>query len=138
MYAIYSAGSGPCARPRDFQNRLLNVVLGHFEGHLRRQSWNRLLQHFWSTDKETASRQRPTGHRLHAPSSIMAAPASEDFTSPPEAHDTSNVETGERRDMFTLTFSTVCSVEKLSAHSCPSKCSSESGPRVLRCSKPRT
>ena len=103
------------------------------------QSWNRLLQHFWPTGKETASRQRPTGHRLHpAPSSIMAAPTLKDFTPPPEAHDRSNVETGERRDMFTLIFSTVCSVEKLSVHSCHSKCSSESGPRVLRCSKPRT
>ena len=61
-----------------------------------------------------------------------------DFTPPPEAHDRSNVETGELRDMFTLTFSTACSVEKLSAHSCPSKCSSESGPRILRCSKPHT
>ena len=29
---FYSAGSGPCARPRDFENRLLNDVLANF-GH---------------------------------------------------------------------------------------------------------
>ena len=34
----------------------------------------------------------------------MAARASEDFTPPPGIHDRSNVETGERRDMYTLTF----------------------------------
>ena len=28
---FYSAGSGPCARPRDFENRLLNDVLANFE-----------------------------------------------------------------------------------------------------------
>ena len=27
---FYSAGSGPCARPRDFENRLLNDVLANF------------------------------------------------------------------------------------------------------------
>ena len=47
------------------------------------------------------------------PSSIMAAPASEDFTSPPEACDTSNVETGERRDMFTLTFQPYVALKSL-------------------------
>ena len=29
----------------------------------------------------------------------------EDFTLPPRTHDRSNVETGKRRDMYTLTFS---------------------------------
>ena len=28
---FYSAGSGPCARPRDLENRLLNDVLANFE-----------------------------------------------------------------------------------------------------------
>ena len=27
---FYSAGSGPCARPREFENRLLNNVLANF------------------------------------------------------------------------------------------------------------
>ena len=27
---FYSAGSGPCVRPRDFQNQLLNVALANF------------------------------------------------------------------------------------------------------------
>ena len=27
---FYLAGSGPCARPRDFQNWLLNVILANF------------------------------------------------------------------------------------------------------------
>ena len=99
---FYSAGSGPCARPRNFENRLLNDVL------------SKLLTFFSASDPGTdlygtsgrrAKRQRPTGHRLRpAPSSIMAAPASEDFTPPPGTHDRSNVETGERRDMYTLTF----------------------------------
>ena len=54
---------------------------------------------------KTASRQCPTGHRLcPVPSSIMAAPASEDFTPPPGTRDRSSVETGEWRDMYTLTF----------------------------------
>ena len=70
-----------------------------------------------------------TGHRLHpTPSSIMAAPASEDFTPLPGTHDRSNVVTGECRDMYALRFLTICSVEKLSAYSSPSKCSLEPGP----------
>ena len=59
----------------------------------------------YSTSGRWAKRQRPTGHRLHpTPSSIMAAPTTEDFTPPPGTHDRSNVDTGERRDMYTLTF----------------------------------
>ena len=66
---------------------------------------HRLLQHFWSTGKDTALRQRPTGHRLRpAPSSIMARPPRRTSLRHLE-HDRSNLETGERRDIYTLTFS---------------------------------
>ena len=43
----------------------------------------------------------------------MAVPTSEDFTPPPGTHDRSNVETGERRDMYTLTFSTSVALKSL-------------------------
>ena len=94
---FYSAGSGPCARPRDFENRLVNDLLANF---------GRFLPPLILEQTPTAllfdgQRQRPTGHQLcPVPSSIMATPASEDFTPPPGTHDRSNVETGV---MYTLT-----------------------------------
>ena len=102
---FYSAGSGPCARPRDFENRLLSDVLANFGRFLPplilEQTLTALLADGQRHSFETAPNRSWTSP---APSSIMAAPASEDFTLPPGTHDRSNVETGERRDMLTLTF----------------------------------
>ena len=97
---FYSAGSGPCARPRDFENRLLSDVLANFGRFLPplilEQTLTALLADGQRHSFETAPNRSST---RPAPSSIMAAPASEDFTPPPGTHDRSNVETGERRDM---------------------------------------
>ena len=102
---FYSAGSRPCARPRDFENRLRNDVLANFGRSLPplilEQTPTALLVDGQRDSFETAPNRSSTSP---APSSIMAAPASEDFTPPPGTHDRSNVETGERRDMLTLTF----------------------------------
>ena len=110
------AGSGPCARPRDFQNRLLNIVLTNF---------GRSLPPLMVEQTPTAllvDRQRGSFHTLpnrssNCPCGLLRQwlPALEAFTPPPETHDRSNVEPGERRDLYTLTFSTICNIAKHSA-----------------------
>ena len=102
---FYSAGSRPCARPRDFENRLPNDVLANF---------GRSLPPLILEQTPTAPLVNGQRHSFEtAPNRSSTSPcvffdngrsASEDFTPPPGTHDRSNVETGERRDMCTLTF----------------------------------
>ena len=102
---FYSAGSGPCARPRDFENRLPNDVLANFGRSLPplilEQTPTALLVDGQRHSFETAPNRSSTSPRAFFDNGRAA---SEDFTPPPGTHDRSNVETGERRDMYTLTF----------------------------------
>ena len=102
---FYSAGSGPCARPRDFENRLPNDVLANFGRSLPplilEQTPTALLVDGQRHSFETALNRSSTSPRAFFDNGRAA---SEDFTPPPGTHDRSNVETGERRDMYTLTF----------------------------------
>ena len=102
---FYSAGSGPCARPRDFENRLPNDVLANFGRSLPplilEQTPTALLVDGQRHSFETAPNRSSTSPRAFFDNGHAA---SEDFTPPPGTHDRSNVETGERRDMYTLTF----------------------------------
>ena len=102
---FYSAGSGPCARPRDFENRLPNDVLANIGRSLPplilEQTPTALLVDGQRHSFETAPNRSSTSPRAFFDNGRAA---SEDFTPPPGTHDRSNVETGERRDMYTLTF----------------------------------
>ena len=97
---FYSAESRPCARPRDFENRLLNDVLANFGRFLPplilEQTPTALLADGQRHSFETAPHRSSTSARAFF-DNVRAA--SEDFTPPPGTHDRSNVETGERRDM---------------------------------------
>ena len=102
---FYSAGSRLCARPRDFEKRLLNNVLANFGCFLPplilEQTPTALL-----VDVQRHSFERAPNRSSTLPRAFFdnGAPASEDFTPPPGTHDRNSVETGERRDMYTLTF----------------------------------
>ena len=102
---FYSAGSGPCARPRDFENRLPNDVLANFGRSLPplilEQTPTALLVDGQRHSFQTAPNRSSTSPRAFFDNGRAA---SEDFTPPPGTHDRSNVETGDRRDMYTLTF----------------------------------
>ena len=102
---FYSAGSGPCARPRDFENRLPNDVLANFGRSLPppilEQTPTALLVDGQRHSFETAPNRSSTLPRAFFDNGRAA---SEDFTPPPGTHDRINVETGERHDMYTLTF----------------------------------
>ena len=92
---FYSVGSRPCAKPRDFENRLLNDAKRNF-GHslpplILEQTPTALLIDGQRDSFQTAPNRSSTSPRAF-------------FTPPPGTHDRSNVETGERRDMYTLTF----------------------------------
>ena len=102
---FYSAGSGPCARPRDFENRLPNDVLANFGRSLPplilEHTPTALLVDGQRHSFETAPNRSSTSHRAFFDNGRAA---SENFTPPAGTHDRSNVDTGERRDMYTLTF----------------------------------
>ena len=102
---FYLAGSGLCARASDCQYRLPNVVLANFERSLPtlivEQTPTALLADGQRDSFETAPNRSSTSP---CASFDNGRACLEGLHSAVWNHGRSNVDTGERRDMYTLTF----------------------------------